>query len=252
MPRLSYAPTGEDGSNHLTLVHIVNSSSIDFRSCKVAVKRKKRHTRNFVQSNNAPPRHDTVAIAVRFASHLIQSNVVAIRDGTECAPEYAQACNQLVKPRPVGWARRPRHGDTLGAKYVFRYEHEITEMFNAGVVTSAKKRGPAQMREELQRRHPGVFSIPSITAITQKVSALLKASKDKGGTVIQLSPENDITRPRRGRLSVLPHDLIGFLRTAVEDEPDIKPQFCCSVHVTVSQTWTRSSPTPESKPRSLR
>lgn len=224
VPRLSYAPTREDGSRHLTFVNIVNSSSIDFRTCEVAIKPKKRTTRNIAPDNNAPQRRDAVATAVRFASGLIQSNIVVIRGGTEDAPEYAKARNHVLQPRPVGWARRPQHGDTLGATYILRYEREITEIFNAGVIKSAEKRGPAQMREELRRRHPGLFSIPSVTKITQKVSALFQVSKDNGDTVIEVPTENCMVRKRRrGRPSVIPDDVAEFLRAAVEREPNIKP-----------------------------
>ena len=220
-PRLSYAPTGIDGSMHLTLVHVVNSSSIDFRSL-VAPKPKKRNTRQTGPNNNEPLRKDTIAVAVRFASGLIQSNVVSIRHGTADAP----ARQQTLKPRQVGWARRPAHGDTLGASYLHRYEHEVVEMFNAGVMKSTAKRGPAQMREELKLRHPGVFAIPSLAALTRKVSTLFKASRDNGGTVVGLPAENGSTttrRPRRGRPSVLPNDLIEFLLAAIARDPTVKP-----------------------------
>lgn len=221
-PHLSYAPTDEDGSRHMTLVHIVNSSSIDVRSWTMASQPKNRSTHVIAPNDHARLRKDAVAVAVRFTSHLIEKNVVTVRCATEDAPEYAEARQQTLSPRPVGWARFPEQGATLGASFMHLYEREVKELFNAAVVTPSPIRGPALMREELKRRHPGVFSIPSIAALRTKMNELSKTSTEDCRTVIEVAARSDMRRSRRGRPSLLPDELVEFLDFAIQHDDSIR------------------------------
>ena len=97
-------------------------------------------------------------------------------------------------------------------------------MFNSGVITSTSKIGPAQMREELRRRYPGKFSIPSQQELRSKVSTLFMASKAIGGQPVPIPDETHVRKPRRGRKSTLPDAVSSFLLGAVKQIPTLKPQ----------------------------
>ena len=152
------------------------------------------------------------------------SQLVVHRHGHDDAPEYEEARAYKLKSRARGWGRRPHHGDTLGATYLQKYEREVVEMFNSGVFSSTSKIGPAQMREELRRRYPGKFSIPSQQELRSKVSTLFMASKAIGGQPVPIPDETHVRKPRRGRKSTLPDAVSSFLLGAVKQTPTLKPQ----------------------------
>ena len=79
-----------------------------------------------------------------------------------------------------GWARRPKRGESYGEKYIKRYEADVKDTFEAGERSSGKKKSPAAMLEELERRYPRSFDLPREHEIRQEVSRLPRL-KSSGG-----------------------------------------------------------------------
>ena len=50
-------------------------------------------------------------------------------------------------------------------------------MFQDGFVDKSRRRGPNRMREELIRRHPGAFDIPSEAEIRSAISRMMLQAK---------------------------------------------------------------------------
>lgn len=146
-----------------------------------------------------------------------------IRDGRAEAPEYKLAANTELTATLQGWARRPPYGQTLGATYLHKYKQDVVAMYNAGAVTSSKKMSPAQMREELQRRHPGIFRIPSRAELRSCISALKQKAKKQGVKVVAVNVIGS-GPPRRGRQSVMPQAVSDYIVNMVKDDNSIKPK----------------------------
>jgi hypothetical protein len=58
-----------------------------------------------------------------------------------------------------------------------KYRAVVVELFEKGVEHSCNKMSPAQMREEIEQRHPGFYCYPPESKITKCVSALYDAQK---------------------------------------------------------------------------
>ena len=96
-------------------------------------------------------------------------------------------------------------------------------MFNAGVVNKSLKMGPAQMRQEIQQKHPGRFSIPSRSELRTSISALFAKSKaSKGGVIDPNSLKSGPTR--RGRKSALLPEVAEFIVDTVKQNRFLKPR----------------------------
>ena len=156
-----------------------------------------------MDDENAPKRTDLVAVGIRYAAESMDSTLSFMRDGREKAPEYKLAANTELKATLQRWVRRLPYGQTLGATYLHKYKQDVVAMYNAGAVTSSKKMYPAQMREELQRHHPGIFRIPSRPELRSCISALKPKAKKQGVQVVAVNVIGS-GRPRWGRQSVMP------------------------------------------------
>jgi len=225
-PRLSYSPTGDDGARHFSRVTIVNASSIDYNSLAPRPARKPRGLASAAQSASVAPRNDALAVAVRYAAHLVQTNEVAIRSARQAAPEYTLAREMPMKTRSQGWGRRPAHGKTYGATYLREFQREVAQMYNAGVRQSTAKMGPSQMREELKRNNPDRFSIPSFLELRSAITTLGNKSRATQGGEVPLPDHNAPigATSKRGRKSALSNELISFIEHLVDQQSDIKPR----------------------------
>ena len=220
----TYAKSTHDGKDMLTNVRVLKYSGLDREEIQAS---------NRVQASQRVPREssttgqglrvDMVAVAVRHAAELIQNETVYIRDGRKPAQEYELAKDTVLKPRKQGWARRPRYGETRGATYLHSFRKEVVELFNAGVVNKSLKMGPAQMRQEIQLKHPGRFSIPSRSELRTSISALFAKSKaSKGGVIDPNSLKSGPTR--RGRKSALLPEVAEFIVDTVKQNRFLKPR----------------------------
>ena len=80
--------------------------------------------------------------------------------------------------RTVGWARRPQRGKMYGKKYLKKYKNDILTWFLAGAVDSTKKMGPGVMLEQLKRKYPGVYRLPSFVELQSFIGQLFKLQKE--------------------------------------------------------------------------
>lgn len=217
VPDVSYAPVADMSDMLLTGVQVLKQSL--FRDI-VGPRDSLRESRARVCREN-DGRKDILAAAVRLMMHYIDSHDVSIRDGHDNMKEYDLASNTVTKPRSLGWARRPPWGKQYGAKYMHLYAQEVRELFNRGVADSSKKMGPAQMLEELKRKHPGKYSVPSESEIRTEISVLF-GKQEKAGGENEDSTEHTATR-KRGRKSKLPVAIQEYLQELASTTNPIKP-----------------------------
>jgi hypothetical protein len=126
-----------------------------------------------------------LARAISIASDCIHSEKVSVRDGKVEMDEYSIAKGWDVAGeelfRPQGWARRPIRGGEdgmYGKQYITdQYRELIVECFERGRKVSSDKMGPAQIREEIENRFPGLYRYPADSEITKCISALFDRQK---------------------------------------------------------------------------
>lgn len=119
---------------------------------------------------------------------------------------------------PSGWARRPKHGETLGRNTVDRYKSDISDMFLAGEADKSLKLSPSQMLSRLRLKYPGRYDIPAEQFVARCVQGLVyqakKAKRDAtvsqrgvrgqyANAILQLLDSNPGLMPRRVRSSVI-------------------------------------------------
>ena len=218
-----YGPTGENGLDRLTGVRVVMSNGIGHIKQSKSRRSPGEHV-PLAAAEGDPKRRDLVAMGVRYAAGLVCSPQCHIRDGRAPAPEYQLAQHTVLAPRSQGWARRPPHGQTLGATYIHAYQRDVLRMFNRGAETSSRKTSPAQMREELKKLYPGRFCIPSRAELRTRISALYSKAKELGVKVLPLDSATNSSAPRRrGRRSHLPAEVNKAIVAMVHADPAIKP-----------------------------
>lgn len=115
-----------------------------------------------------------------------------------------------------GWARRAPNGKMYGVKYIRRYADGVRAMFEQGVVENGEKLGVGRMVEELQRRYPGHFDIPSESEVRAETSKLHTASRKR-----QLRSQNDDGPPSKRRAT--PVEYAEFIEGIVATNPTIMP-----------------------------
>ncbi len=165
-------------------------------------------------------RMDMLAAAVRLTNHLIDSHDVNIHNGHEDMEAYELASDIVTKPRSLGWARRPQWGKQYGAKYIRAYANEIRELFNRGAAKISEKLGPAQMLEELKRRHPGKYTVPSESEIRNQITVLFTRQKQGDG---EGGEDGDSISKQRGRKSNIPDALQEYLQELVSATDRVAP-----------------------------
>ena len=223
-----YGPTNHDGTDHLTGTVVVKQDGVhrsEINASVVCSKNDENDT-NVVDvdstnsdSDEVETRVDLVAFGVRYAANQIHTHAVCIRDGRLDAPEYQLSRATSLSARPQGWGRRPRHGDTMGARYLPEFVQDVTALFNRGACKSSLKLGPAQMRDELKRKYPSRFSIPSRAELRTYISALFMKAKNSSTGMVD---SNRQISGRRGRRSLLPDTVRGFVTQLINANPEMK------------------------------
>jgi hypothetical protein len=158
-----------------------------------------------------------LARAISIASDCIHSEKVSVRDGKVEMVEYSVAKGWDVASeelfRPQGWARRPNRGGRedgmYGKQYITdQYREVIVECFERGRRVSSDKMGPAQIREEIENRFPGLYRYPADSEITKAISALF--DRQKKGKDTTYSQKKD----------VLSDEIQGRIREIINQFPD--------------------------------
>lgn len=83
-----------------------------------------------------------------------------------------QLSDEEFEYKRAGWAVRAPHGEQYGVTYISEYKDDVKELFERAVSESTNKMNSAMMREELQRKCPGRFSIPGENEIRAEMSRL--------------------------------------------------------------------------------
>jgi hypothetical protein len=138
-------------------------------------------------SDDSYTRQDLISKAISIAhEEIVSGRKVRIRDQKDAMMEYEMAKASRVSDsclfRSQGWARQEALDDDAWGMYGATYMNEkyravVVELFEKGVEHSCNKMSPAQMREEIEERHPGFYCYPPESEITKCVSALYDAQK---------------------------------------------------------------------------
>ena len=87
-----------------------------------------------------------------------------------------------------GWARRTRHGASLGKKTVKNFKDTIRKWYDHGNVDPGKRMYAAMMRNALYALHPNLMIFPvNIRLILLSVSSVLLTGRSKGKKLKQNS-----------------------------------------------------------------
>ena len=213
----------DDFADRLTRVKILKYSGvgIERRQSRRGPARQKSGRRIVKSSTSAEERQDIVAYCVRRAAEMVASSATSIRNAYDHHAEYDLGQHAADLDFPIGWARRPAHGEMYGATYIDPYAQEVVRCFNRGVRTKSEKMSAAQIREGLQVAHPKKYSLPTELEIRKRLSVLFAASKKAGGNEVSA----DTTAPkRRGRPSVIPDDVVQFIEELLQTTPTLKPK----------------------------
>jgi hypothetical protein len=129
-----------------------------------------------------------VAEAIAIAKAAISSGDADIRSAKAEMGEYNLANGWDISDdklhRPQGWARRPNREDGMyGKLYITdQYREDLQAMFDQGAQNSSSKRGPAEMREQLEIKFPGKYRYPGEIEINKAISAMFDKQKKAGTT----------------------------------------------------------------------
>ena len=77
-----------------------------------------------------------------------------------------------------GWAKRPKHGQGYGAKYINTHKPFIKQCFLAGEAENGTKWSPAAILESIKRIDPFDLEIPNETEIRGYISSLIQKQKN--------------------------------------------------------------------------
>ena len=82
-----------------------------------------------------------------------------------------------------GWSKRAKHGQGFGVRYMNRGESraEVTKMFKIGMKVKARRKGPGEMLEVVERLHPDRYDLPSLEEVSQLVAKLHSSGLPKAG-----------------------------------------------------------------------
>ena len=69
----------------------------------------------------------------------------------------------------AGWASRPKQGEKYGKKYIVNYRDDFKDMYEAGAGNAGRKRTQAMIWEDLQRKYPDRFDLPSENEIKTEI-----------------------------------------------------------------------------------
>jgi hypothetical protein len=121
--------------------------------------------------------------AIEIAWGLIGSNATGIRPSKEDMEEYKIADCWLPSEsltRPPGWARRPTRDEGMyGKSYMTEEYLDIVEdLFKGGSAISSNKKGPPQMKENIQEKKPGHYCYPFEHEISKAISRMFQREKE--------------------------------------------------------------------------
>lgn len=121
--------------------------------------------------------------AIEIAWGLIGSNATGIRPSKEDMEEYKIADAWVPSEsltRPPGWARRPTRDEGMyGKSYMTEEYLDIVEdLFKGGSAVSSNKKGPPQMKENIQEKKPGRYCYPFEHEISKAISRMFQREKD--------------------------------------------------------------------------
>jgi hypothetical protein len=158
-----------------------------------------------------------VAEAIALAKAATDSGEANIRNAKDDMEEYNLANDWDFSDeelrRPQGWARRPNREDGMYGKLYITdlFKEELQNMFDEGVQNSSSKRGPAEMREQLEIKFPGYYCYPGEIEISKAISAMFDKQKKAGTTT---------TREKK-----LPDAIEAKIREFMKLNPDKKGAF---------------------------
>ena len=121
--------------------------------------------------------------AIEIAWGLIGSNATGIRSSKEDMEEYKIADDWVPTEsltRPPGWARRPTCDEGMyGKSYMTEEYLDIVEdLFKGGSTLSSNKKGPPQMKENIQEKKPGRYCYPFEHEISKAISRMFQREKE--------------------------------------------------------------------------
>ena len=91
-----------------------------------------------------------------------------------------------------GWARRTRHGASLGKKTVKNFKDTIRKWYDNGNVDPGKRMSAAMMRNALYALHPNRYDLPCEYQINSVISQFSVADKKKQRKEAQAEQEKNI------------------------------------------------------------
>mmetsp|Transcript_17789 Transcript_17789/g.21924 ORF Transcript_17789/g.21924 Transcript_17789/m.21924 type:complete len:188 (-) Transcript_17789:469-1032(-) len=125
------------------------------------------------------------------------------------------------KLKPRGWARRPKHGEQYGKKYIAEFACDIEELFNVGKSDSEKKLNARTMLERLRRKYPKRYTLPSETTLKQEISKLF--DKQKKNTSKETASGDNNNRSYAKFPEIYANAFKRYMKE-VEDASTIKPK----------------------------
>lgn len=123
---------------------------------------------------------DAITMAMNMiADELGSEGSVDIHDGQEDMAEYQEAATFEAPPKRGGWGRRGMLDTLYGKMYMELYKEDVDEMFERGERDKSEKMSPAQMVEQLRRKYPGRYCLPSESEVQRYVSSLVQRKNNK-------------------------------------------------------------------------
>lgn len=125
------------------------------------------------------------------------------------------------QPVLQGWARRPAKGKMYGAKYIREFESDIRELYERGAENKSEKLGAGRMLEELTKKYPHRYALPSESEIRTEISRLFSQSKKRKRVntdfddAIRLGERQGKTRKRMNQ------NAVSFIQGLLEREPNL-------------------------------
>lgn len=115
---------------------------------------------------------DIISFAIILADKLVRQGDCSYIQRSEAIQERALRSEPYETFKP-GWALRPKQGTLYGKKYISKYAREICQMFEEGLRDKAMRMGPNRMLDELSRKYPNVFDLPSESEIRSAISQMM-------------------------------------------------------------------------------
>lgn len=109
-----------------------------------------------------------------------------------------------------------------GAKYSSRFADDLEQMFRRGETKNSLKTSAGAMRDELLKKYPGRYGIPSEFEIKQEIQKILAPRKRSAMNALTGKAGEEELPPRAKRARLNP-EYVGFLDGLLSDNPSLKP-----------------------------